>query len=430
MGHVQKYILFFLCLACFMGMGQEVASTDIPSSSFEKAYTEAYEGKHVLAQSVLLKVVEQRPDYIEAQALLGNTYSWEGQYEKARETFNEITSKVRTNRAVWISTIKNELYAKNAATALGLSNKALGYLKSDIEIMRLRDIAIQQAKEEAYTSSGWFDTSAEIRLSKRQPEAPDTTAIVPNTPVDRDVFNNRLAVRNAYTVFDQRYDPVLASSISYKRQTLAGSIIPRVNYNNRRQINGLQYELDFYPKFSKRFYAYLNYGFSKASIFPNQKIGGDLYVNLPGAIEFSTGGRHLQFDSKNVSVVTNSLGHYRGNYYFSLRSYITPMPDNLTRISGNLLIRKYGRDAENYMGITVGMGYSPELRQLTSGDELLAETLLYVESQRLGLEYQFTGKENPNIYRANMGLTRQELAFDSGNYFWSVSAGFTYQVKF
>ncbi len=70
------------------------------------------------------------------------------------------------------------------------------------------------------------------------------------------------------------------------------------------------------------------------------------------------------------------------------------------------------------------------LRQLTSGDELLAETLLFVESQRLSLEYQFTGKRNPSIYRANMGVTRQELAFDSGNFFWSVSAGFTYQVKF
>ena len=82
------------------------------------------------------------------------------------------------------------------------------------------------------------------------------------------------------------------------------------------------------------------------------------------------------------------------------------------------------------MGINVGMGYSPELRQLISGDELLAETLLYVESQRLSLEYQFTGKKNPNAYRANMSVTRQELAFDAGSFFYGISAGLTYQVKF
>ena len=169
---------------------------------------------------------------------------------------------------------------------------------------------------------------------------------------------------------------------------------------------------------------------SNASIYPKHKFGGDLYANLPGAFEFSAGGRYISYDNTNVSVITNSLGHYRGNYYFSLRSYITPMPDNLTRFSGNLLVRKYLKDAENYLGLNVGMGYSPELRQLTSGDELLAETLLYVESQRLSLEYQFTGKNNPNIYRANLGATRQELAFASGQFFYGVSAGITYEVKF
>jgi len=76
------------------------------------------------------------------------------------------------------------------------------------------------------------------------------------------------------------------------------------------------------------------------------------------------------------------------------------------------------------------MGYSPELRQLRNGDQLLAETLLYIESQRISLQYQFTGKKNPNIYRADLGVMRQELIFDSGKYFWAVSAGITYQIKF
>jgi len=67
---------------------------------------------------------------------------------------------------------------------------------------------------------------------------------------------------------------------------------------------------------------------------------------------------------------------------------------------------------------------------LISEDELLAETLLYVESQRLSFEYQFTGKNNANSYRANMSAARQEFAFAAGTYFWGISAGLTYQVKF
>lgn len=412
-----------------MGEGQDLASGGAQNPGFLKAHDEASKGNHGLAKDLLVQVVTQHPDDFGAQSLLASTYSWQGKYEQARETFNVVTSQEKNNRDVWISAIKNELYAKNAYTALGLSNKALIYLKADAEIERLREIALQQIKNKEYPDSGWFNQTTELQVTQNEPATAETGTKAPKTPVDKDVLNNRLAIRNAYTVFDQRYDPIIASSVSYKRQTLAGSIIPRINYNHRNKIDGIQYELDFYPKFSKRFYAYLNYGFSKASIYPNSKVGGDLYANLPGAMEFSAGGRYINFDTKNVSVITNSLGHYRGNYYFSLRSYVTPMPNNLTRISGNLLVRKYGKDAENYMGFNVGMGYSPELRQLTSGDELLAETLLYVESQRLSLEYQFTGKNKPNIYRANMGVTRQELAFDSGNYFWSVSAGFTYQVK-
>ncbi len=361
MGHKHTYLIICLLLSYFIGNTQDLAFNTVKGAGFEKAREQALNGNHTLAKDLLVQVVSRHPDNFEARSLLASTYSWEGQYDKARETLNILTSQEKNNRDIWIASIKNELYAKNGATALGLSNKALGYLQTDKEIERLREIALQQIAQIEYPESGWFDETTEFKVKEKESDQADIEAIVPTTPVDKEVLNNRLAFANAYTVFDQRYEPIIASSISYKRQTLAGSIIPRINYNNRRQISGMQYELDFYPKFSKRFYAYLNYGFSKASIYPNHKVGGDLYANLPGAMELSAGGRYINFETKNVSVITNSLGHYRGNYYFSLRSYITPLPDNLTRVSGNLLVRKYMKDAENFMGLNVGMGYSPEL---------------------------------------------------------------------
>ena len=434
------YSILFCMLLVMGALGQDIAYNDVSETSYQKAQNLAYEGKHKPANEILLKVVAESPENMRARSLLASTYSWNGEYEKARNEFNTITSKERTNNGVWISAIKNELYAKNDATALGLANKALSYLKSDPEIERLKSIAEERIITKKYAQEGWFNQEAtiqkvlkpksnknnEVTEGAKQPE----DEIVRKSPADKEALNNRLAVRNSFTVFDQRYDPMIYSSVSFKRQTLAGSIIPRINYSNRLGKHGLQYDLDFYPKFSKRFYAYLNYGYSNSSIYPKHKMGGDLYVNLPWAMEFSAGGRHISFETRNVSVVTNSLGHYRGNYYFSLRSYITPQPDRLTRVSGNILIRKYLKDAENYFGMNFGMGYSPELRQLISEDELLAETLLYVESQRLSFEYQFTGKKNPNAYRANIGATRQELAFAPNTFFWGISAGLTYQVKF
>lgn len=435
----------FFGFLCFVGNSQDLAYNDVNETSYEKAHNLAYKGKHKPAKDILVQVVSKNPKNIEARTLLASTYSWSGQYTKARDEFNKITSQERTNSAVWISAIKNELYAKQNATALGLANKALFYLKSNTEVERLRQIALGRIENQKYPELGWHNTESPLKSAKAlkkeqkkktalkekiEKEPEPTVSNEAKTPVAKEVLNNRLAIRNAFTVFDQRYDPAVYSSVSLRRQTQAGSLIPRINYSNRNGQHGVQYDLDFYPKFSKRFYAYLNYGYSNASIYPRHKMGGDLYVNLPWAMEFSAGGRYISFATRNVTVFTNSIGHYRGNYYFSLRSYIRPKENDLIGVSGNLLVRKYLKDAENFFGINVGMGYSPELRQLISGDELLAETLLYVESQRLSFEYQFTGKKNPNAYRANLGVTRQEFAFAAGEYFFGVSAGLTYQVKF
>jgi YaiO family outer membrane protein len=416
------------------------------AGAYNKAEDLAFNGDIVAARGILEAIDTNRSSNAESGALLARIYSWEGDYDRARERFNMITSNERGNADAWIAAIKNELYANNDATALGLANKALIYLKENEEVARLRDLALKNIEHHTYTEWETEDVIKVPKTSKKAESPAEGKAILAKNAMDptgavvagesvkadpeKTISRNRVAIANSFSIFDAVYDPMVFSSISYRRQTKFGSIIPRINYSNRLNKNGIQYDLDLYPKLAKRLYAYLNYGYSRASIYPRQKVGGDLYANLPGAIEVSAGMRYINFDTRNITVVTNSLGYYHGNYYFSLRSYITPQPNNLTRVSGNLLVRKYLKDAESFFGVNAGMGYSPELRQLRDGDELLSETLLYIESQRLSFEYQFSAKNTPNIYRANLGVTRQELVFDTGNFFWSISAGITYQVQF
>ncbi len=442
---LKRHIYIALVLSLFLskGLAQELAYQNTTNTIYERAHHLAFEGNWSSSKELLKPLATETSTSAEAMALLARIHSWEGKHEIARSMYNKITSKERYKVNIWLGAIKNELYAKNDATALGLANKALFYLKEHPEIERLRQLAIVNLGNKEYAPlvpDVGIDVSKKRRkkgnatvtkeTTTEKVETPEATAIAADKGSEKESQNNLIGIMNSFMVFDQVYDPMVMSSIQYRRQTLAGSIIPRINYNNRLGKHGIQYDIDFYPKFSKRFYAYMNYGYSNASIFPNHKMGGDLYANLPGAFEFSAGGRYIKFESRDVTVITNSIGHYRGNYYFSLRSYITPQPNNLTRISGNLLVRKYFRDGENFLGVNIGMGYAPELRQLRDGDELLAETLLYIESQRMSVQYQFTPKKSPNIYMANLGVSRQELSFDTGNFFWSVSAGITYSVKF
>ena len=408
----RTYLILIGLLISFLGIAQEFEYNGNLDMSLQTAQNLAFSGKRTIAQDTLNRILTKYPDYNDVRNLLASTYSWDGEYDKARGHFNKITSRDKTNKETWVAAIKNEIYAKEYYIALGLANKALSYNEADGQLLKLRDEILKN-----------IPGSAESQL-----EIPAANL---KTFFEEDkVFKNRLAISNAYEIFDIAYDPMIYSSLEYKRETKLGSIIPRVNFSNRFETNGIQYELDTYPKFSKNFYAYTNYAFSNSSIYPNHRAGLEFYANLPKSLEVSAGLRYLDFKDTKANIITGSVGLYRGNYYFSLRPYLTSGDDNPLGVSGTILGRKYLKDGDNYLGLLAGYGFTPDLNQLRDGDELLAETLLYLESMHLRMEYQFSGKQQPHLYRAHLGIARQELAFDSGNFYWSLSAGFVYLVKF
>ncbi len=406
------YLILLTTIIGFLGIAQETDYNGDPDISFYIARDLAFSGKRAIAQDTLNHILTRFPHYDDVRNLLASTYSWDGKYEKARGHFNKIISTDKKNKETWVAAIKNEIYAKEYYIALGLANKALSYNEADEQLLKLRDEILK-------------NTPGSV---ENQPEIPEEN--FKKFFVEDKVYKNRLAISNAYEIFDIAYEPMIYSSLEYKRETKLGSIIPRVNFSNRFEINGLQYELDTYPKFSKKFYAYTNYAFSNAPIYPNHRAGVEFYANLPKSLEVSVGLRYMDFKDTKANIITGSVGLYRGNYYWSLRPYITSGEDKQLGVSGTILGRKYLKDGDNYFGLLAGYGFTPDLKQLQDGGQILAETLLYVESQHLRFEYQFSGKEQPHLYRAHFGIVRQELIFSSGTFYWSLSAGFVYHVKF
>lgn len=407
-----KYIALF-CFGVYglVGQSQDLAYHGDPDTSFFTARNLAFEGNRSMARDTLRHILTQYPDYLDVRSLLAKTYSWDKKYDEARKEFNKITSVERKNKEVWVAAIKNELYAREYYIALGLTNKALNHLPKEPDLEALRGKALKG-----------------LLASKTKMESEEK--VMHKETLENTTFHNSFGFANAFEIFDIAYEPMLYTSLEYQRETKVGKIMPRLNYANRFETQGLQYEVDLYPKFSEKMYGYLNYGISKSPIFPNTKVGAELFVNWPTNMELSLGMRYLDFDNVNAHIITGSAALYLGNHYFMIRPYFLPNINGGAGLSGNLLVRRYFKDRSNYLGVNIGMGYSPELRQLQDGDVLLAETVLYIESQQAMLEYQFSGKKNPNLYRANLGLGRQELIFESGRFFWVVSAGLTYQVRF
>jgi YaiO family outer membrane protein len=403
---IKVCILIAVLISSFDLMAQEYSFSGDPDISFAAAREMAFSGNHQGARDTLKSILSRYPEYTDVRSLLGKTYTWDGAYDDARLQFNWITSREQQNKEVWIAAVKNEIYAQNEHIALGLANKALIHLPEEASLISLKAEVIHriQTKQESKNAGTKGDEKTEIKHSK-----------------------NLLEFGNAIDVFDAFYEPMLYASVAYTRKTRFGKLIPRINYSNRFNTNGVQYELDVYPRFSKKLHGYLNYGYSRDAIYPTHRAGAELYMNLPKAVELSVGMRYLGFATNNTTILTGSIGLYRGDYYFSLRPYITPRR-NQTGISGNLLGRRYFKNKYNYLGVNLGVGYAPELRQLSANNILLAETLFFIESQQLLLEYQFTSGDMTHRYRANLGITRQEYIPSPGSFFWAFTAGVLYQV--
>jgi len=215
-------------------------------------------------------------------------------------------------------------------------------------------------------------------------------------------------------------------TLNYGRQTKYGSIVAKMNFSRRFNDNGVQFEVDMYPKITKGLYAYLNVGFSDSYLYPDVRYGAELYKSLPKSFEVSLGFRALKY-STTTNIYTGSVGWYTGNSYWSFRPYLTP-GDSGTSKSGVINYRKYRSDADNYFSVSLGMGFSPEFERFSlEGNE---EAIIDLQSQKLNVGYYFTSSNKQNAWGTQLGVTHQEINFNPGNYFWIYSVGINWELKF
>ncbi|MCL5244355.1 YaiO family outer membrane beta-barrel protein [Cellulophaga sp. 20_2_10] len=404
----QKYItLVSLILFVFTGFCQSKEYTGDPDASFLQARTLAFANKRIQARDTLKRILSKYPKYTDVENLLAKTLTWDAKYDEARLHFNNITSRDKTNSEVWVAAIKNELYAENYQTALGLSNKGLLYLNNNRDLINLKNEALIAINSE-----------------------PDILQTIPTEQIiakNKTTKNAILLSADAHS-FNTVYDPMYFGSIAYKRTTKFGAILPTINYSNRFSTDGLQFQVDAYPKLSKKMYGYASYAFSNAVIYPNHRVGAEVYKSLPKSLEASIGARYLQFKGKDATVLTASISWYPGNYYVSWRPYVNPSGGSIS-FSNSFTVRRYLKDKNNYLGFQFGFGFSPETTQLTENNVLLSESIFYLESQEALLTYNFTAKSSKNIVATSIGVTRQELIFTPNEFYLAVSGGLKYQFN-
>ena len=397
---------------------QEKLYNGNPDTSFENARNLAFNEQRKQAQDTLRHILTKYPNYDEIRSFLATTYSWDGDYKKARTEFNSILEKDSKSKETWTAAINNELWADLPYAALSLSNKALKIFPEDADILYLK----ASAQENTENPTEALQT-VELILAKN-PEHQKAQNY--KESLNKVLRKNSIGINSSVDLYSSVFDPMQYYSLKYSRKTKYGSISPKLNVNRRFNEVGAQVEVDFYPKIRKGLYAYLNVGISNSFLFPDVRYGAELYQSLPKSFEISAGFRTLKYSS-TTNIYTGSVGWYTGNSYWSIRPYFTPSETG-TSGSATLTYRKYRSDADNYLSVAFGMGLSPEFNQYAFSEN--DDPVVNLESQKFNLGYYFTTGNKRNAWGVQAGVSHQEIIFDQGNFFWIYSLALSWDMKF
>ena len=409
---VIKLICIWIILSAIQMSGQEKKFDGDPDSAFKTARELAFNKQRKQAQDSLLFILTKYPDYHDIREFLGSTYSWDEDYKKARKEFAYILEKDSKRKSTWIVDIKNELWANMPFIALEKSNDALKIFPNDPDIMYLKASAYEKAKNP-------LEAMSTIQLVLNQdPDNQEAKEYKIN--LNKSLSQNTVGINASVDIYSETFNPMQYYTFRYGRQTKYGSIIAKVNVNRRFDENGAQYEVDLYPKITKGLYAYVNFGLANSFLFPDIRYGAELYKSLPKSFEVSLGFRTLKYSTSTTNIFTGSVGWYNGNNYWSIRPYLTPGETGTSK-SGNLIFRRYRSDADNYLELSAGLGYSPENNQNNISGNLAP--IVDLKSQKINTGYYFSSPNKRNNWGTQFGVTHQEKSFDQGSYFWIYALG-------
>lgn len=407
-----------LLLMCALAQAQTNYDSLGVDDLFTLAREKAFNGEREESRKICSIILGRSPGYADVKILMGRTYAWDGNRAEARRLLNEVLKNDDQNLDAYTALTDVEMWDDKYETALAVANKALGIYPNNKDLLLKKVNALIDLKRED-----------EALLTLAQVEALDPACEVCKEirqKLKASKFKHSASINFAIDFYDKVFDPMYYSAMQFGTQTKSGSVIARVNYAHRFGDNGFQPEIDYYPRLWKGAYGYLNYGFTTSSLFARHRVGAEIYQSLPASFEASLGIRYLYFGgSSDVTIYTGSIGWYFKNYWFSLRPYITPGNGSFSR-SLNFTTRRYFKDANNYIGLSAGAGFSPDQRRIQSNEGLMTNNIYFLKAQKAELNFQKSINYR-TVASLDLYYAHQELVFSYGEYV-NVT-GFTIGIK-
>lgn len=366
---MHKYLLFILIhstAGLFLSAGltaqtQYQQFTD--DSLYFKALDMAESGKTENARIMAMALYNRSPHYHDAAVMVARMYAWEKKYDLARN-FVSLVTEVKPSYYDALSLLADiETWSGNHKLAKETASYALSFYPED------EGFLVKKAR--AFINQG-MNREAEEILNQ-------VLGINPDNKAAKEMLENMTAPgfyhyrENHYVLtgysgdyFNTPYKRRLhIGTVGYSHYTGIGPVTAKVNFGNT-YISGagltrypsLQYELESYPKLTPKIYLLLNYAWSPDIIFPGHRAAFEVFGALPSGFEASAGLRFMHWN-KSYFFYTGSAGKYYGDMWFSLRPYVFPV-DNSIIASWYFTSRKYFSTADDYIGVVIGFGLSPD----------------------------------------------------------------------
>ncbi|HEU4413301.1 MAG TPA: YaiO family outer membrane beta-barrel protein [Candidatus Angelobacter sp.] len=339
--------LLLICAGCAF------AADDGPESAdpVQRARQLLNQGQRASAIEVLNKDLLDKPGDSDARVLRGLVRSWNGEYAAARTDLEQVLADHPGHSDALAALVNVELWSDHPERAEQLTAQGLKKDPNNTGLLMARVRALKALHRDR-------EAAQELRrVLEIDPANVDATRQL------REFHDGSLrweaGFDHSFEWFSDGRSTWQESQYSLKMNTQAGPLIGRVSHADRFSLGSNQLEVDAYPHLRPGTYGYLNFGYSPdANLYPQYRLGAEIYQRLPGAFEGSAGYRRLSFSSQ-VNIFTGSLTKYYRSWMFTGRTYITP-DDVGTSRSFQVLARRYLNDGGNYLGVRYSRGASVE----------------------------------------------------------------------
>lgn len=307
-------------------------------------------GHRPQALQLLEKYLQDSPDDPDARTLYGLMLSWESRYDDARKQFETVLAKRPDYSDAVAGLINVELWSSHPERAEQLAARTLerkGH-SSPLMLAQARALRAQNKDREALDVLD--------RLLSSDPQ--NQSAILAERNLRESMRQWRVSYSHTYEWFGHGSGAWNQNDLTLGRSTPLGGVSATFSRAERFGLHSNISEINFYPHIRQGTYGYLGFGYSyDGTLFPNYRMGAEIFQSLPHGFEGSLGYRRFGF-GEATNMATGSLGKYLGNWLIGARFFFTPDELGVTK-SVSFSARRYLSHAGDYIGFRVGTGPSP-----------------------------------------------------------------------